>query len=185
MLNLGTYQPGLNSVVVKYTYNGDSDLNGTVNAFDYFRIDQGYRLQGDPSYRNYRNGDVDYGGSISADDFYLIDAAFIHQGAPLALNAVASPPAIAAPTRQMAAKPVVAPFPPVPSLQQYEAVAVPIAAALQHDYFLSLFASIDGPTGRPDYQQPAGNGVSGARRRYAGAGAILSDDNWSGRPGKR
>lgn len=77
--NFGDQHPGLTSVLVKYTYNGDSDLNEQVDAFDYFHIDQGYRLQGDPTYRNYRSGDVNYSGAIDADDYYLIDRAFIHQ----------------------------------------------------------------------------------------------------------
>ncbi len=80
------------SVLVKYAYNGDSDLNGIVDANDYFRIDQGYRLQSDPAFRGYGNGDVDYSGSITADDFYLIDRAFLRQSAGLAAQPLAAAP---------------------------------------------------------------------------------------------
>ncbi len=72
---------GPDDIVVKYTCNGDANLDGLVNADDYFQIDQGYRLQGDPSFRGYFHGDFDYGGSITADDYYLIDRAFVHRPA--------------------------------------------------------------------------------------------------------
>ncbi len=70
---------GGQQILVRYASNGDSDLNGVVDANDYFQIDRGYRLQGDASYRGYRNGDIDYSGQITADDFYLIDRAFVRQ----------------------------------------------------------------------------------------------------------
>ncbi len=102
--NFGDQHPGLTSVLVKYTYNGDSDLNEQVDAFDYFHIDQGYRLQGDPTYRNYRSGDVNYSGAIDADDYYLIDRAFIHQSGALAAG-ISEPPlqAAAAPAASQSA----------------------------------------------------------------------------------
>jgi hypothetical protein len=79
----------LNSVLVKYTYNGDMDLNGVVDADDYFRIDRGFanHLTG------YANGDLDFSGAVDADDYFLIDAAFLQQGTPLAgaVNAMAVP----------------------------------------------------------------------------------------------
>ncbi len=73
------------SVLVKYTLNGDSDLNGTIDASDYFRIDRGYRgLAG-----GYVNGDFDYDGNIDADNFYLIDQAFMSQPLVAAAGAAA------------------------------------------------------------------------------------------------
>ncbi len=80
-----------NSVLVKYTYNGDSDLNGVIDADDYFRMDVAYRLQADGQHSGWRNGDVNYLGGISADDFYLIDRAFVRQAGPLAMPAVPAP----------------------------------------------------------------------------------------------
>ncbi len=75
---------GLNpagQTLIKYTYNGDANLDGVVNADDYFRIDSGFITQtGD-----YANGDFNYDNTIDADDYFLIDSAFIAQTAPLAI----------------------------------------------------------------------------------------------------
>jgi subtilisin family serine protease len=64
-----------NTILVKYTWNGDMDLSGQVDSDDYFRIDAGFvaRLAG------YRNGDLDFSGIVDADDYFLIDAAFTSQ----------------------------------------------------------------------------------------------------------
>jgi hypothetical protein len=72
-----------NSILVKFTYTGDADLNGRVNIDDYLRIDRGIAngLSG------YANGDFDYNGVITADDFMLIDRAFLAQGATLSADA--------------------------------------------------------------------------------------------------
>jgi hypothetical protein len=68
-------------VVVKYSYNGDANLDGRINADDYFRIDPGFLAQ--PSDPLYFNGDFNYDGRVNADDYFLIDQAFLGQGAPL------------------------------------------------------------------------------------------------------
>jgi len=69
-----------NTIIVKQTWAGDMDLNGRIDADDYFQIDSGflsqYRAQ---PLRGYRNGDIDYSGTIDADDYYLIDSAFLAQ----------------------------------------------------------------------------------------------------------
>ena len=83
----------LNDVIVKYTYNGDANLDGRINADDYFRIDQGF-LAGGPG--TWTSGDFNYDGNINADDYFLIDQAFLGQGQPLtgisgALAAVSVP----------------------------------------------------------------------------------------------
>jgi autotransporter-associated beta strand protein len=70
-----------NAVLVKYTYNGDANLDGRINADDYFRIDQGFLSQ--PANPTYRQGDFNYDDRINADDYFLIDAAFLGQGQPL------------------------------------------------------------------------------------------------------
>ncbi|MCY2953804.1 MAG: PEP-CTERM sorting domain-containing protein [Planctomycetota bacterium] len=67
-------------IVVRCTYNGDSNLDGWINADDYFAIDSGYIRQT----KGYSNGDFNYDGKINADDFFLIDSAFIGQKSPLA-----------------------------------------------------------------------------------------------------
>ncbi len=91
-------------VLVMYTYQGDANLDGRINADDYFQIDQGYRLQSDPAYRNYHGGDFDLSGAITADNFYLIDRSFLHQGASLGLAAMA---ALAAARRRLPWPPAV------------------------------------------------------------------------------
>ena len=74
--------------LVKYTWNGDANLDGVINADDYFLADSGFITQKGGWY----NGDFSYDGVVNADDYFLIDEAFIGQGAPL----VAGGPAPAA-----------------------------------------------------------------------------------------
>jgi hypothetical protein len=71
------------AILVKFTYNGDMDLNGKIDADDYFQIDRGFvgHLNG------YRNGDLDYNGTIDADDYFLIDNAFANQSGALSATA--------------------------------------------------------------------------------------------------
>jgi fibronectin-binding autotransporter adhesin len=77
-------------VLIKYTYYGDANLDGTVNGADYQQIDNGFgeHLTG------WANGDFNYDGFVDGSDFSLIDNSFnqlIGSGAsPLALSAVAS-----------------------------------------------------------------------------------------------
>ena len=66
------------AVLVKYTLAGDLNLDGSIDAFDYFLIDRGRALRR----AGYWNGDVDYsGGFASADDFMRMDRNFIGQTA--------------------------------------------------------------------------------------------------------
>ncbi len=70
-----------NMVLVVYTYDGDVDVSGTINADDYAVIDQGFiqKLTG------YRWGDVNYsGGAINSDDYFSVDRAFSGQVQTLA-----------------------------------------------------------------------------------------------------
>jgi len=73
---------GAGDVLVKYTYNGDANLDGIVNADDYFLIDSGYITQA----KGYQNGDFNYDDIINADDYFLIDSAYIGQSVPLAAS---------------------------------------------------------------------------------------------------
>jgi len=70
----------INDILVKYTWNGDANLDGIVNADDYFRIDRGYISQKGGWY----NGDFNYDKVVNADDYFLIDSVFIGQKGPLA-----------------------------------------------------------------------------------------------------
>jgi autotransporter-associated beta strand protein len=66
-------------VLIKYTWNGDTDLNGVVNFDDYVRTDNGFNnhLSG------WTNGDFNYDGSVNFDDYVLIDLAFNAQSGTL------------------------------------------------------------------------------------------------------
>jgi uncharacterized repeat protein (TIGR03803 family) len=82
-------QPVTNTdVLVKYTYFGDANLNGSVDASDYIAIDNGFNQ----NLTGWSNGDFNLDGKINGDDYTLIDNAFNTQAAtPLAT--VASPQA--------------------------------------------------------------------------------------------
>jgi ELWxxDGT repeat protein len=74
-------------VLVSYTYDGDANGDGRVNADDYFRIDSGFLDQ--PANPLYGNGDFNFDDTINADDYFLIDSAFLGQGQPAAAREVA------------------------------------------------------------------------------------------------
>ena len=69
-----------NAILVRHTWDGDANLDGVVNADDYFAIDSGFITQS----QGYQNGDFNYDGLINADDYFLIDSAFIGQTGLLA-----------------------------------------------------------------------------------------------------
>jgi len=88
---------GENTILARYTYNGDANLDGVVNADDYFLIDSNYI----PQKPGWYNGDFNYDGLVNADDYFLIDSAFLGQTGPLASlapprNAAVPEPAVAA-----------------------------------------------------------------------------------------
>ena len=64
-------------VLVKYTYYGDANLDGKVDASDYSLIDSAY-LTGATGWFN---GDFNYDGVINGSDYTLIDNTFNSQGA--------------------------------------------------------------------------------------------------------
>jgi hypothetical protein len=72
--------PGASDILVKYTYFGDTNLDGKVDGSDYSRIDNGFiaKLSG------WFNGDFNYDNVIDGSDYTLIDNAFNRQGASLA-----------------------------------------------------------------------------------------------------
>jgi PEP-CTERM motif len=86
-------------ILVKYTYVGDADLTGSINASDYMQIDNGFanHLTG------WHNGDFNYDGVVNGDDYTLIDNAFNTQGANIAgisagpAESIASPAAVPEP----------------------------------------------------------------------------------------
>jgi hypothetical protein len=58
------------SLLIRYTHQGDLDLNGRIDGDDYFRIDGGFAVQAS----GYASGDIDYNGKIDSDDYFRIDA---------------------------------------------------------------------------------------------------------------
>ncbi|WP_428940356.1 beta strand repeat-containing protein [Fontivita pretiosa] len=69
-------------VLVKFTYFGDADLSGAIDATDYSLIDNGF-VNG---LSNWIHGDFDYSGGIDATDYALIDNAFVNQSGVLAAS---------------------------------------------------------------------------------------------------
>ena len=67
----------LDDVLVKLALNGDVNLDGLIDAADYFRLDQAFLNQ--PSPARWQQGNFDYRGGIDADDYLLIDEAFLAQ----------------------------------------------------------------------------------------------------------
>jgi len=86
-----------NDIMIRYTWLGDANLDGLVNADDYFRIDSNYI----PQKPGWYNGDFNYDSVVNADDYFLIDSAFLGQTAPLA--SLAPPPNVAVPEPAVAA----------------------------------------------------------------------------------
>ncbi len=75
-------------VLARYTYYGDTNLDGVVNGADYLRVDAGYfdHLTG------WANGDFNYDGVVDGSDYTLMDNAFDRQAG-----------VVAAPSAQLAA----------------------------------------------------------------------------------
>lgn len=72
-------------ILVKYTYFGDTNLDGVVNASDYLAIDSAFNHNssvgaGGQLEAGWANGDFNYDGLINGDDYTLIDNAFNSQG---------------------------------------------------------------------------------------------------------
>jgi hypothetical protein len=58
------------TVMIKYTYDGDSNLDGLIDAADYGVIDNFVQF---PGSNGYFNGDFNYDGVIDAQDYGIID----------------------------------------------------------------------------------------------------------------
>ena len=62
---------GMNDVLVRYAWEGDADLSGTIDATDQFLIDNGAAN----NLTGWLNGDFDYSNAIDATDQFLLDNA--------------------------------------------------------------------------------------------------------------
>jgi hypothetical protein len=80
-------QPSASSdVLIKYTWYGDANLDGKVDAADYTRLDAAYlnnRNSSNPQLTGWYNGDFNYDGQVNGSDYTLIDNAFNTQGASI------------------------------------------------------------------------------------------------------
>ncbi len=79
------------SVLVKFTWWGDANLDGVVDANDYDVIDKMFLFPPVPDNRGWWTGDFNYDGVIDANDYDLIDRAFLLQRGTLAAGDVAAP----------------------------------------------------------------------------------------------
>jgi hypothetical protein len=76
----GSETADTNAILVKYTYNGDANEDGVINADDFAQIDAGFASHA----TGYLNGDFNLsGGPPNSDDYFLIDKAYSDQAAPL------------------------------------------------------------------------------------------------------
>jgi len=74
-----TFAAGEKAILMKYTYYGDTDLNGKVVFDDYSHTDNGFNTGGS----DWFHGDFDYNGHVDFDDYSLIDGAFNSQSGTL------------------------------------------------------------------------------------------------------
>jgi autotransporter-associated beta strand protein len=83
--------PGLNDILVKYTYYGDANLDGAVDGSDYTLIDAAFLADkaAPGTLTGWAHGDFNYDGKIDGSDYTLIDNAFNTQGASLGSNPAA------------------------------------------------------------------------------------------------
>jgi len=74
--------------LIAYTYAGDANLDGIIDAADYGRIDNFYQF---PGSSGYVNGDFNYDGVIDAGDYGLIDNSFQMQNGALITSGTSAP----------------------------------------------------------------------------------------------
>jgi hypothetical protein len=68
--------PADSAVLVRYTYLGDTNLDGVIDGSDYSRIDAGY----EQGLTGWYNGDFNYDNVVDGSDYTLMDNAFNQQG---------------------------------------------------------------------------------------------------------
>jgi hypothetical protein len=100
VLNLGTGQSGTfagvsvdaSAVLVRFTFAGDADLDGSLDGDDYQRIDAGFAAQ--PG--GFAHGDFDFNDRVDADDYFLLDVNYARHAAaapaPIVSGEAIAPP---------------------------------------------------------------------------------------------
>lgn len=71
-----------NCILVRFTHNGDSDLNSVLDGDDYFALDAAFLAQYPGM--GWWSGDSNYDQRIDIDDYFLIDTAYARSSVPLA-----------------------------------------------------------------------------------------------------
>lgn len=66
-------------VLIKYTYYGDANLDGMLNASDYSLLDNGFNFKA----TGWINGDFNYDTVVNSSDYLLMDNAYNSQTGPL------------------------------------------------------------------------------------------------------
>jgi Bacterial Ig-like domain len=66
-------------IIIKYTWNGDTNLDRRLTIDDYAVIDKSFLAQVPGQPVAYHQGDFNFDGVINIDDFILIDQAFLGQ----------------------------------------------------------------------------------------------------------
>ena len=79
------------AVLVKFTWGGDANLDGIVDANDYDVIDKMYLFPPVPDNMGWWTGDFTYDGAIDANDYDRIDKAYLFQTGPLEAGDGAAP----------------------------------------------------------------------------------------------
>jgi hypothetical protein len=72
------------AILIRYTYDGDANLDGLIDAQDYGIIDNWVQF---PGTTGYWRGDFNYDDVIDAVDYGIIDNTIQLQGPPLILSA--------------------------------------------------------------------------------------------------
>ena len=67
------------TLLLKYTYYGDANMDGRINADDFALIDRGFAKH----LTGWTNGDFNYDNSVTPADYLLIDRVFAQQSGPL------------------------------------------------------------------------------------------------------
>ena len=83
------------TILVKYTYRGDANLDGGLDVDDYTAIDLGIS----DARNGWSNGDFNYDGKLNIDDYVIIDSIIRSQGSVFANAVTASTFAVDAVTR--------------------------------------------------------------------------------------
>jgi len=65
----GGVSVGASDVLVRYTYNGDADLDGKVTGDDYTYWLNGFTHANPPTLTGWANGDFNYDGLVNGDDY--------------------------------------------------------------------------------------------------------------------